>query len=201
MRTRTLALWLGAALSCVGAGPIGTVTSGGDFNLNGKRVQTAGVPTWPVSPGDEILSGASGAVLSLSDGTRLALTPNTKVVLQQCDRCVVQLFQGSTNYEKPAGSKFEMCALGHMIKPQDGGQGTVQVASPVKVVWTSGKTEIPIPANQKCSCNAGAPWGATTSSGMSAGKKAAIITGVAAAGAGATAAGIAVTKPSDKSPK
>lgn len=198
MRNRMLALCLVAGLSCLSAAPLATVTSGGDFNLNGKRVQTTGAPNWPVSAGDEVVSTQSRAVLTFPDGSRLTLAPQTKVVLQRCDRCVAQLFQGSAAYEKAAGSNFELCVLGHSVKPDAGTQGTVTVVSPEKVVWNSAGIEKPLATTAKCACNAGAPWGAA---GMSAAKKAAIVTGVAAGGTAATVTGIAVSRSADKSTK
>ncbi len=186
-----LLLVFGFALA-VYAEPVGVVTSGGDLSVSGKSLPTTGAPNWPISVGDVLVTGKQGAVITLTDGTVLKLAPMTKVALQQCDRCVAQLFSGSLDFVKPAGSLFEMCALGHPVRPAAATDGTVVVQGPKSVVLKTGGTVTDV-SGAKCACNASTAWAAT---GMSTGAKVAI---VAAAGGGATAAGLAVASANSKS--
>lgn len=171
--------------------PVATITAGPGVMLNGKPLRTNGAPNWPVSEGDEILTANASAVLAMTDGTVLTLRPHTRIVVQQCDRCIVQLFSGSVAFRKPASSNFEFCALGRPVRPQPDTEGTVIIEASDRVVVQATGEEQLIAAGH-CACNAGAPWAAT-------GKKAKIAI-VAAAAAAATGVTVAVTRPDDKSP-
>ncbi len=142
--------------SLFAAGPVAVITGGTDIKVNKRPLQTAGAPNWPVAVGDEIVTGTS-AVLTFPDGARVTLGADTRVVIQQCDRCVVQLFRGTTQFVKPAGSKFEMCALGHPVRPSEGTEGSVTVEGKDKVVVRVAGTE-QVVTSGTCSCDAGAAW-------------------------------------------
>ena len=192
MRYLRLLIGFGCALSLYPAGPVAVVTTGGDLSVSGKTLPTVGAPNWPVSTGDVLVTGKQGAVIRTTDGTLLKLAPMTKVALQQCDRCVAQLFSGSVEYIKPASSAFEMCALGHPVRPAAGTEGTVTVQGPKSVVLKTGGVITDL-TGSKCACNASAAFG---SSGISTGAKVGI---VAAAGGGATVVGLAVASADSKS--
>src|SRR5437868_10936150 len=106
---RFFTLCMFCSWSLFAAEPIGVVTAGLELKINGKNVNTAGAPNWPVAAGDELVTGGAGVVISFPDLSRFAMAPNTKITLKSCDRCVAQLFQGSLDYSKPAGSKMEIC--------------------------------------------------------------------------------------------
>ena len=168
------------------ADPFAILTASGDIKLNGRPLPTVGAPNWPLEVGDELITGAAKAVLTFPDGMRIALAPASKVVLQQCGHSVVQFFQGALDYDKPADSKAELCALGRPVKPAPGSHGSVTIELPDKVLVRVA-SEQKVLTSGKCPCSLGAPWGI---GGMSAGAKAAIVMG--AAGATATAATVGV---------
>jgi hypothetical protein len=169
------------------ADPIATATGGPNLQINGKTAATAGAPNWPLAIGDELLTGAVPAVVSFPDGARLTLAAGTKIVVQVCDRCVAQLFQGSIEYHKSASSKLEVCALGHHVKPAAGSDGSIAVVNLEKVVVkVADKGQVA--SGGTCPCRTGAPWG---KAGMSADKKALLI--LVPAAAAATGAAVAVT--------
>jgi hypothetical protein len=184
---KTFCLFLLFGASFLGAAePIAVVTADVGLTINGKAIKTAGAPNWPVAAGDELVTGTANAVLSFPDGARLTLEPNTKVALKSCDRCVVQLFQGSVDYSKPAGSKLEMCALGHPVRPVSGSEGSVRIDGSGNVVVKVADKEH-VASSGTCACKAGAPWAATASH-----TKLAVI--VAAGGAAVAATSVAVTR-------
>lgn len=191
MRQRLYGLILLVTSYALAAAPVATLTAGPGVMLNGRPLQTVGAPNWPVSQGDEIVTGDASAVLTVADGTVLTLRPHTRVVIQQCDRCIVQLFSGSVAFRKPAGSNFEFCALGRPVRPQPGTEGAVIIEAGERVVVQATGEEQLITAGD-CACNTGAPWAAS-------GKKTKIAIIVVAA-ATATGVTIAVTRPEDKSP-
>ena len=192
MRYLRLLLGFGCALSLYPGEPVAVVTTGGDLTVSGKTLPTVGAPNWPVAAGEVLVTGKQGSVVTLKDGTVLKLAPLTKVALQQCDRCVAQLFSGSLDYVKPAGSVFEMCALGHPVRPAADSQGSVVIQGPKSVVLKTGGVVTDL-TGTKCACNASAAFGGA---GMSTGAKVAI---VAAAGGGATAVGLGVASANSKS--
>lgn len=191
MSTRLCGLILFLATAIFAAQPIATLTAGPGVTLNGKSLQATGAPNWPLSAKDEIVTTSAQAAITLSDGTVLNLQPNTRVVLFQCDRCVVQLFTGSVSWRKPAGSAFEFCALGRPVRPEAPSEGTVTIEHEERVVVQAAGNEQLISAGQ-CACNAGAAW-----AGSSKKAKIAIVAVAAAAATGVT---IAVTRSDDKSP-
>jgi hypothetical protein len=175
------------------AEPLAVLTASGDIKLNGKPLPTAGAPNWPLDAGDEVLTGETGAVIAFSDSMRVTLGRDSRLVLQQCGRCVAQFYRGALDYDKPAGSKAEICALGRPVRPAPGSSGSVIAESAGKIVLRAGG-EDKVLTTGKCPCNLGAPWAIT---GMSTGAKAGIAAGVA--GAAATAGAIRATRPASNS--
>lgn len=173
MSNRLIAFLL---LSCTAfaAQPIATLTAGAGVTINGRPVQTTGAPNWPISAGDALVTGPAAAVLTFPDGTVLTLAPNTRLALTKSGPCVADVSQGSVEFEKPAVSKFELCALGTPIEAASGTQGSVSVDPSGKVAVKRAAT------------------------GISTRTKVGIGAGAAAAAAGTT---VAVTRPKDKSPK
>lgn len=169
--------------------PVGTITGSGS-TVNGKALQTSGAPNWPVGAGDEIVAGPSGATVTLPDGSGLVLSAGTRVKFKSCGVCVTQLFSGSIAYSKAAGSNFEICALGHPVRPQ-AGDGSVIVESTDTAVHQVG-TSVTRVVGANCACNASAAW--KNASHLSKAKVAAIT----AAGGGGAAAGIAVVRSSKR---
>jgi hypothetical protein len=182
-----------SVLACllVAAEPVAVVTAGPGLKINGKAIETAGAPNWPIATGDEVVTTSAAAVVTLRDGGRVTMAPNTKLVIIECDRIVVQLFEGTADYNKPEGSKLEFCALGHPIRPAVGTQGSIIIENGERVVVRVGDTQ-QVASGGKCSCDAGAPWARSHKRRL-----ALIILGLAGAGAGTA---VTVTRPGNKSP-
>jgi len=191
VRSAFLLLGLFALLSgtLVAAEPFAVLTASGDIKLNGKPLPTVGAPNWPLELGDELITGVANAVVTFQDGMRIVLAPASKIVLKQCNHCVVQFFQGALDFDKPAGSKADICALGRPVRPAPGTQGSVIIEPPDKIVVKVASEE-KVLTSGICPCKLGAPWGMV---GMSNGTKVVIVVGVAAAGA---TAGVLATRPS-----
>jgi hypothetical protein len=185
-RTLLLVFLLTFALA---AQPVATLTTGGYVKVNGNVIPTTAAPNWPLAASDEIVTVGDLAVITFPDGVIITLAKSTRVTLRVCDRCVVQLFEGAATYQMPASSKLQLCALGHPIKPGPDTEGTVSIDNGRVFVQTVGQNQVEAGKGQ-CSCDAGAPW-------LSTHKKAVLI--IAGAGAAATAATIAVTRPSARS--
>lgn len=72
-----------AAGTATGADPsqaVASVSGAGAFSINGASLAN-GVPSWPLMAGDQIVTGASSAVITLPDGTELELSPRSKVTI------------------------------------------------------------------------------------------------------------------------
>ncbi len=170
-----------------GLAPLAVLTTGGEVELNGKVLRDEGVPNWPVDAGDEIQTGTKSALITFPDGLKATLAPHTRLVVQKCDRCVAQLYQGGLDYDKPAGSKAEICALGHPVRPAAGSRGSVVVESAEKVLVRVAGLE-KVATVGKCGC------------GMSAATKSVIaVSAVSAGGAAATAGVVSATRPASSS--
>jgi hypothetical protein len=182
-RTLLLVFLIVFALS---AQPVATLTTGGYVKVNGTVIPTTAAPTWPLAKSDEIVTAGDLAVITFPDGARVTLDKNTRVTLRVCDRGVVQLYEGAVTYKMPEASKLQICALGRPVKPAPQTEGTVSIDSRGEVVvQVVGQNQVEAGKGQ-CACEAGAPW-------LTHKKEAILI--IAGAGAAATAATIAVTRP------
>ena len=179
------------SLTLVAAAPVATLTAGAGVSVNGKPLQTAGNPTWPLGSGDEVVTTTAPAVITFPDGSRVSLAPGTKIGIVCADRCVVQIFSGAVSFLRAPGSNMEMCALGKPVRPAEGAQGTVAIEGNNKVVVTVNNQQ-QVASAGTCSCNAGAPWAGAAAAGH-AGHHVALIV-VAAAGAAAAGTTIALTR-------
>jgi hypothetical protein len=170
------------------APPIATISTGGALKINNQPIPTTGAPTWPLAKGDEVVTGLDPATIVFPDGARFTMQPNTRLVIRQCDICVLQLFEGSLAYKILDASASQVCALGRPVQPAPRTEGKIVIESADRVVvQTAGKDQLIDKGD--CSCDTAAPWYR---------RKAALIV---LAGGGATAATLAVTKPGKKSKK
>lgn len=64
------------------ANTVGSVSSANTFVLRGVSTPADGVPNWPIAMGDEIQTMTSPATVTLSDGSRVVLGPNTKARIE-----------------------------------------------------------------------------------------------------------------------
>jgi hypothetical protein len=190
---RFCTLFMFCSWSLSAAEPIGVVTAGAELKINGKNVNTVGAPNWPVVAGDELVTGGAGVVITFPDLTRFGLAPYTKVTLKSCDRCVAQLFQGSLEYSKPAGSNMEICALGHAVRPLAGTEGSVRIDNTGRIlVKVAGREQVA--SGGRCACKAGAPWAAAASHTK-------LVVVVAATGATVAGTSVALTRGKEASAK
>jgi len=112
MRGRFIAcLNLALLLACAvqAAQPVGAITSSEPFLLRGARVAVAGVPSWPIAPGDDIATSTSPAVISFRDGSRVTLGRNSKAKLESNDSpLLLRLLEGTGSYVFASGSALQL---------------------------------------------------------------------------------------------
>jgi len=65
------------------ANPIGVLTSAGSLRLNGVSLPVEGVPNWPLTAGDEIITGSHPAVIVLHDQSRVKIDKKSRVMLKR----------------------------------------------------------------------------------------------------------------------
>jgi hypothetical protein len=83
---RTLALGCGVASITQAAPQVGTVIASEPFELKGARVTAAGVPSWPVSAGDEIATENWPVLFQFPDGSQITLEPNSRARVEGTKR-------------------------------------------------------------------------------------------------------------------
>jgi hypothetical protein len=94
------------------ATPFATVSSTEPFQLNGNRVPTAGVPTWPVAAGDVIVTPSGPATLVFHDGSRVEIAKGSKARIERAGtRPVFRLLQGSAKYTLASESNLDLVVL------------------------------------------------------------------------------------------
>ena len=184
------------------ATPIATVVSGEGLKVRGTAVPPTAVSSWPVASGDELASGAGPAVVMFKDQTRVTLSPNSRVKLDERDgnSCVV-LLEGSIGLSAAAGAKLAVGARGTSLVAQTPfeGQVTLGDANTVNVAPKTGtlpKGKSPCTGTPIFAGMGGAGGAAATGAILGMSAKTAAIVIVTAAAVGGTAAGIALTRPS-----
>jgi ferric-dicitrate binding protein FerR (iron transport regulator) len=91
------------------AQPVGAITSSEPFLLRGARVAVAGVPSWPVAPGDDIATATSPAVISFRDGSRVTLGRNSKAKIESDGGpLLLRLLEGTGAYVFASGSALQL---------------------------------------------------------------------------------------------
>ncbi|MCW5977461.1 MAG: hypothetical protein KIT09_05260 [Bryobacteraceae bacterium] len=120
------------------AGPlatVATVTSPQSFRINGTDVPVAGVPNWPVVPGDVIETGNAPALVKFRDGGTVYLLARTKVTITtSANRVEARLETGALSYNLPKDSRVDIAALKKERIPQRSGSGRL-VASGGEGYW------------------------------------------------------------------
>lgn len=106
-------VWLG--LQAPAQNPVGTVSSDGNLVLNGISVSRPGVASWPLAAGDQVRTAEKGAVISLQDGTRIVLAPNTRVTVGGSGKLSLDLQEGGFRYQRAQSSAIEFYARGRSI--------------------------------------------------------------------------------------
>lgn len=81
------------------AAPIGRVSSSQPFEMNGALVPVDGVPSWPLFPGDVVLTHAAPATVTFRGGSRIILDPNSELKIESKDKKpALRLLSGSGKY-------------------------------------------------------------------------------------------------------
>jgi hypothetical protein len=79
--------------------PVGRIRSTEPFRLRGATMPVAGMRWWPIVAGDDIVAGASPAIITFDDGTRVTLARDSRLKLESAGgRTRVRLVEGSLQY-------------------------------------------------------------------------------------------------------
>lgn len=79
---------------------VATVSSSQPFTMNGATVNPAGVPSWPVMAGAEIVAGSAPVTVTFPDGSRVSLAPGSKSRIEmQNGKPVFRLLAGEAAYD------------------------------------------------------------------------------------------------------
>lgn len=145
MRVCLLIIAFGCVSSALAQTPIATISSGESFAVGGVRVPVAGLPSWPLMPGDIVTTGEGPAVISFGNRGRLVLDKSSKLQLQSgplqaivaggtvTPGTVVSvpisavLLQGGVSVRSDRGSGLQVLALGQAINPPAGSEMAVAI--------------------------------------------------------------------------
>ena len=120
MKTRFVLTIFALAGMAYAAQPVASVTSGAPFYLRGNSVNVAGVPDWTVMSGDEISTQTGQAVILLRNGSRVALSANSRAQIDSSDQTfAVRLLSGSLRVLS-ASSGLRVYVRGSLTSPSVG---------------------------------------------------------------------------------
>jgi len=135
LRRLVLLLIAGSAFA---AAPVASVQSPSNFQLRDATVNTAGVSSWPVMPGDTVTAGNTAATMRFIDGTVVTLAPNSRVKVQEKkDDLTLQLLSGSMAFVLAQSSALRVYSGDTLVQAQAGvtttatAGGSAQAALPV----------------------------------------------------------------------
>lgn len=101
-----MALWIlpffmtVAASLVTAASPVGSITSAREFLVKGNRVSMAGVSSWPLVVGDELVLVNSSGLISFRDGTRVFLHQHSRIRIEgNSKRIIFRVINGSGAFE------------------------------------------------------------------------------------------------------
>lgn len=150
MSPRSYFLALLLALFSIGsraASPIGSIRSGESFFLSGVEMPVAGIRSWPVVEGDEIVTGSALAILSFPDGSRVTLAAGSHVKLEAGGPPTkVRLVTGSLRFQLSSAPKID-------IYNRDARQN-----APSGTIFTGGRSAPPAPGSGHIRTPAPAPF-------------------------------------------
>ena len=114
------------------AQPIASITSASSFELRGHIVNVDGVPTWPLTAGDQITAGKEAATIELRDGSRVFLQKDSQLRLDsKNDTVLLHLMSGSLRMGSVVSPRVAVYASGNLVKPAGGSVVTAGSASHV----------------------------------------------------------------------
>jgi hypothetical protein len=116
---------LGAVLAAfaVAAQPVASAVSFSSFDLDGNQVNVAGVPAWTIMSGSNIAAGASSLTVSFKDGSRITLSPFSRLRVDQAGTSV-NLLAGSMVFSRPASSPLQILEGGQSVIGSSGSRSS-----------------------------------------------------------------------------
>ncbi len=117
------------AVVAFAAEPVATVSSGSDFTLRGAKIETAGVPSWPLLAGDSIAAGTAPIRIRFQDGSVATLSPDSSAKVEQSDSgLLLRLLDGAMQFTGASNSTLSVFS----------GQTAVTTAANVQTSVTAG---------------------------------------------------------------
>jgi hypothetical protein len=121
-RAVTVALiTLGLVSAMSGQGQkLAMATSGQPFTLRGETVNPSGVPSWPVMAGDESVAGSAPVTLTFNDGSRVALAPGTRAIVEVLGgKVVMRLISGEAAYDLKSQDAIQLAVQDKSVQVTD----------------------------------------------------------------------------------
>ncbi len=129
---RTLLLVVVFLIPLVVAGqPIATISTSAPLVINGVSVPVAGIPTWPLAAGDEIVTGSSPASITFHDGSVVTVSKDSKA---KVGKSSVDLLTGTAAYKLGSAKGLDLRASGRPIDVKAQPEGVVSVEGHGNVV-------------------------------------------------------------------
>ena len=114
--------------SALAATPVGSITASGSFLLNGVPITGVAARTIPLVSGDEIKTGTAAATVVLSDQSRVTAGANSRFKIEQAGgETKVRLAEGAIRFTTAPGSRLQVWAVNHVVRPEPQSEGTVAV--------------------------------------------------------------------------
>ena len=129
----------------------------------------------PLTSGDKVVTTTSTAVITLQDGSRIAVDNDSALRLQRLgEEMLLCLEQGAMRFNAAEGSRLVVCALARRIEIQAPSEGTVSIEGPGEVQANVEKgAPVVVIEDAACTCEPEKP--AAISSSGSAKTKAIVI--------------------------
>ena len=99
---------------------IASAGSSGPFELRGASVNSeAGVPSWPLIAGDEIVTGDSPVIVTFPDGSTVTIGVGSKATMEMSGQTpALDLTSGSLQFALKSRSSMTILQYGQVISPK-----------------------------------------------------------------------------------
>jgi hypothetical protein len=119
------------------AEPVGKITSADSFQLRGQTVNVAGVPTWSVLAGDEIVAGAGSLMVVFNDGSKAVIAAKSRAkVEKKSDQVEFRLVDGLMTVTRSSKSPVKFFGDAREVVSAAGVPTTVAAGRMVKMSGT-----------------------------------------------------------------
>jgi len=118
-------------MSASAGSSVGTASSSSSFEIRGHLLNVGSVPSWPILAGDDVCAMGSSVELTMRDGSRITLAPNSRVQIEStADGLSANLISGSMRFSLTSGANLRVLENRHPVPGRSGSVASGGTSNP-----------------------------------------------------------------------